>query len=148
MASGTSSAQETGSNVVIGGLVVQLLFFGFFVIVAAIFHVRITSHPTPESRSERDITAGQGWRQRNWVTILLALYVVSALILVRSVFRLVEYRGGYDGYIMTHEAFGYVFDALLMFVAMVVMNVYHPAVILGDGKGGNGRGRYSETVRL
>lgn len=92
------------------------------------------------------MTRAQGWRQRNWVTVLLALYVVSALILVRSVFRLVEYKGGYDGYVMTHEAFGYGFDALLMFVSMVVMNAYHPAVILVDGKGG--RRRYPEAVQL
>lgn len=146
MASGTSSSRTTGSNIVIGGLVVQLLFFGFFVVVAAVFHIRINQSPTSRSQTERDLTRRQGWRQRNWVTVLVALYIVSALILVRSIFRLVEYKDGFDGYIMTHEAFGYIFDALLMFIAMVVMNVQHPAVILGDGKGG--RMVYSEAVQL
>ncbi|KAJ5167208.1 uncharacterized protein N7482_005989 [Penicillium canariense] len=133
-----------------GGLMAAgTAFFGFFVIVAAIFHVRINEHPTPKSRHERAETSVQGWRQRNWVTVLLALYVVSALILIRCIFRLVEYKDGFDGYIMTHEAFGYIFDALLMFIAMVVMNVYHPAGILGDGKGGNRRhSEYSEAVQL
>lgn len=137
MASGSVSTRNTGSNVVIGGLVVQLLFFGFFVIVAAVFQFRIQKRPTSKSQSELEMTRHLGWRQRNWTTVLLALYIVSALILIRSIFRLVEYKYGFDGYIMTHECFGYVFDALLMFVAMVVMNVYHPAVILGDGKGGS-----------
>jgi magnesium-transporting ATPase (P-type) len=130
----TKDARTTGSNIVIGGLVVQLLFFGFFVVVAAIFHFRITKSPTTKSTNDRQMTSGQGWRQRNWTTVLIALYVVSALILIRSIFRLVEYKYGFNGYIMTHEVFGYIFDALLMFIAMVVMNVYHPAVILGDGK--------------
>lgn len=136
MASKKTSTRNTGSNVVIGGLVVQLLFFGFFVIVAAIFHRRITRSPTAKSSSERNMTAGQGWKQRNWVTVLLALYAVSALILIRSIFRLIEYKYGFDGYLMTHEVFSYIFDAVMMFGAMVVMNVYHPAVILGDGKTG------------
>lgn len=149
MASSSTSARETGSNVVIGGLVVQLLFFGFFVAVAAVFHYRIVKNPTSKSQNERMSTRAQGWRQRNWLTILLALYVVSALILIRSVFRLIEYKDGFDGYIMTHEVFGYIFDALLMFIAMVVMNVYHPAVILGDGKGGGRQySEYGEDVRL
>ena len=110
---------------------------------------RIEKNPTSKSQNERMATQALGWRQRNWVTVLLALYVVSALILNRSIFRLVEYKGGFDGYLMTHEVFGYIFDALLMFVAMIVMNVYHPAVILGDGKGEGMRySEYSETVRL
>jgi len=94
------------------------------------------------------MTRGLGWTRRNWVTILLASYVVSALILVRSIYRLIEYKYGYDGYIMTHEWFEYIFDALLMFIAMVVMNVYHPAVILGDGKGFHGSIPHSVDMHL
>ncbi|KAJ5937688.1 RTA-like protein [Penicillium verhagenii] len=134
MASKKTSTRNTGSNVVIGGLVVQLLFFGFFVITAALFHTRINKFPTPKSSEERELTQHQGWKKRNWVTVLIALYIVSILILVRSVFRLIEYKYGFDGYIMTHEVFSYIFDATIMFIAMVTMNIYHPAVILGDGK--------------
>ncbi|KAJ5096768.1 RTA-like protein [Penicillium angulare] len=134
MASKKTSTRNTGSNVVIGGLVVQLLFFGFFVIAAAIFHFRIDKSPTTKASSERHMAVGKGWKQRNWVTVLMALYVVSALILIRSIFRLIEYKYGFDGYIMTHEVFSYIFDAVMMFIAMVVMNIYHPAVIIGDGK--------------
>jgi hypothetical protein len=141
-----SSMHETGSNVTIGGLVIQLLFFGFFVVVTTVFHFRISRHPTTKSQTDLGITRSQGWKQRNWFTILVGLYIVSVLILVRSVFRLVEYREGYSGYIMTHEVFMYIFDGLLMWIAMIVMNIYHPAEILGNGKGG--QGEYSETMQL
>ncbi|OGE54784.1 hypothetical protein PENARI_c005G01303 [Penicillium arizonense] len=141
-----SSMHETGSNVTVGGLVIQLLFFGFFVVVTTVFHFRISRHPTSKSQTELGITRSQGWKQRNWSTILIGLYIVSVLILVRSVFRLVEYREGYSGYIMTHEVFMYIFDGLLMWIAMIVMNIYHPAEILGNGKGG--QGEYTETMQL
>ncbi|KAJ6093988.1 hypothetical protein N7467_002833 [Penicillium canescens] len=141
-----SSMHETGSNVTIGGLVIQLLFFGFFVVVTTVFHFRISRHPTSKSQTDLGITRSQGWKQRNWFTILVGLYIVSVLILVRSVFRLVEYREGYSGYIMTHEVFMYIFDGLLMWIAMIVMNIYHPAEILGNGK--RGQGEYSETMQL
>lgn len=140
------SMHEAGSNITVGGLVVQLLFFGFFVIVTTVFHFRISHQPTSKSQSDRDQTRSDGWRQRNWFTILIGLYIASFLILVRSVFRLVEYQEGYDGYLMTHEVFMYIFDALLMFIAMVVMNVCHPAKVIGNGK--EGSREYSDVVQL
>ncbi|KAJ5725388.1 uncharacterized protein N7483_006745 [Penicillium malachiteum] len=146
MASHKTSTRNTGSNVVMFGLVVQLLFFGFFVVTAAIFHFRISKYPTTKAASDIQRTTGQGWKQRNWKTVLLALYAVCTLILIRCIYRLIEYKYGYSGYLMTHEAFTYIFDALLMFVAMVIMNVYHPAVILGDGKSYMMHG--SEGMRL
>lgn len=140
------SMRDAGSNITIGGLVVQLLFFGFFVIVTTVFHFRISRQPTSKSQSDRDHTRGDGWKQRNWFTILIGLYIVSFLILVRSVFRLVEYKEGYNGYTMTHEVFMYIFDGLLMLIAMAVMNVCHPAEILGDGKSGSRE--YSDVMQL
>lgn len=38
-----------------------------------------------------------------WATLLWILYAASVLILVRSVFRLIEYGGGRDGYLMRKE---------------------------------------------
>ncbi|KAJ5351897.1 hypothetical protein N7452_000871 [Penicillium brevicompactum] len=142
----TGSNHDLGSNVTIGGLIVQLLFFGFFVVVTSVFHFRISRNPTSKSRADRDLTRGQGFKQRNWFTIIIGLYLVSFLILVRSIFRLVEYIEGYGGYIMTHEVFMYIFDAVLMWAAMVVENVYHPAEILGNGKSNNEG--YEETMQL
>ncbi|KAJ9487245.1 hypothetical protein VN97_g6083 [Penicillium thymicola] len=140
------SMREAGSNITIGGLVVQLLFFGFFVIVTTVFHFRVSRQPTSKSQSDRDQTRGDGWRQRNWFTILVGLYIASFLILVRSIFRLVEYEEGYNGYTMTHEVFMYIFDGLLMLITMVVMNVFHPAEVIGKGK--EESRDYSDVVQL
>jgi hypothetical protein len=143
---GGGNSRKIGSWVVIGGLVIQLFFFGFFVLTAAVFHIRLNRNPTSKAQAERSMSRARGWRQRDWTTVLLGLYLVSTLILIRSIFRLVEYVFGFNGFPMTHEAFMYIFDALLMFSAMVVMNVYHPAVILGDGKGGSQI--YADAVQL
>jgi hypothetical protein len=51
----------------------------------------------------------------------IVLYVVSLLILVRSVFGLIEYAGGSDGYLISHELFLYIFDALLVLGVLVVL---------------------------
>lgn len=67
---------------------------------------------------------------------MIALYIASILILIRSIVRVVEYLQGYDGYLMKTEVFIYVFDALLMFVTMLVLQYAHPSEInclLGRG---------------
>jgi hypothetical protein len=128
MASGTVSALKTGENIIIGGLVVQLLFFGCFVITSGIFHVRMRKVPTT-----RVLTQPIPWERQ-----LHALYGASALILVRSLFRLIEYAQGNDGYLISHEVFLYVFDSTLMLATMIWLAVVHPSKItalLGAGKG-------------
>lgn len=57
------------------------------------------------------------------------MYAVSLLIMVRSIFRAVEYLQGFNGYLLSHEGYLYGLDALLMFLVMVVLNVIHPSEI-------------------
>ena len=129
MASGTISSMNTGEYVTIAGLCVQLLFFSFFVITSAIFHIRIRQQPTPKV-TQLDQEGSRSTTHRTWESVLWGLYIACALILVRSIFRLIEYAQGNDGYLVSHEAFMYVFDAMLMFFAMVALNVSHSSVIL------------------
>jgi hypothetical protein len=55
------------------------------------------------------------------------LYAVSLLIMIRSVFRVVEYIMGYDGYLLAHEWSLYTFDSALMFLVTVIFYVYYPS---------------------
>jgi len=55
---------------------------------------------------------------------------------VRSIVRVVEYVQGYDGFIMSHEYFLYVFDSLVMWLAMLVMNWIHPSEVAAFLRGG------------
>ncbi|KAL2860135.1 RTA1 like protein-domain-containing protein [Aspergillus pseudodeflectus] len=127
-----------GENLTIVALIIQVLFFTFFLITSIIFHKRINTSPTAQSRetSLHWTLTPRTLLAKNWITLLIALYTVSALILIRSVFRLVEFIDGYGGFLMTHEAFIYIFDTLPMFVVMVVMNLWHPCFVIRDGKGG------------
>lgn len=128
MASGTIDALHTGEKIIIAGLVVQLLFFGFFIITGVTFHVRIVRQPTPKLFAQ----------SFPWERQLYALYVSSLLILVRCIFRLIEYAQGNSGYLISHEAFLYVFDAVLMLATMIWLAFIHPSEItslLANGRG-------------
>lgn len=99
---------DLANNIIIGGLVLQLLWFGLFVVIALIFHRRMMLAPTARSY-QSDI---------KWRSYLHALYVASVLIIVRNIFRLIEYCQGSNGYLLTTEVFVYCLDALPMFLVV------------------------------
>ncbi|KAF7922879.1 uncharacterized protein EAE97_011043 [Botrytis byssoidea] len=129
MASGTASALATGEYITIAGLAIQLAFFSVFIFTATLFHRRFqrTTNTAPMRMSVNHIM-----KNRNWEALLYVLYITSALILIRSAFRLIEYAGGNDGYLLSHEVFAYIFDATLMFFVMVILNLFHPSDVMGD----------------
>ncbi|GLA02535.1 hypothetical protein AnigIFM60653_002009 [Aspergillus niger] len=108
-----------GKGMVIVGLLIQIVMFGFFVVTAMVFQFRLPRLPTPGARDPRI----------NWRRHLYLLYGVSLLIMVRSLFRVAEYALGDTGYPLTHEWTLYVFDALLMSLSMVVWVVWYPGTL-------------------
>ena len=44
---------------------------------------------------------------------------------IRSIFRVVEFSGGWFGYVATHESYFYCFDFLMIFFCFVVFTVFH-----------------------
>lgn len=64
-----------------------------------------------------------------WKRHIYVLYVTSLLVLVRSIFRVIEYIQGEDGYLLSREIYLYACDAALMVVVMVLFNVIHPSQI-------------------
>ncbi|PWY78445.1 hypothetical protein BO94DRAFT_558759 [Aspergillus sclerotioniger CBS 115572] len=105
-----------GKDMVVVGLMIQIIMFGFFVVTAMMFQIRLQRRPTPGAVDGRI----------NWRGHLHLLYSVSLLIMVRSLFRVVEYVLGDTGYPLTHEWTLYTFDALLMALAMVAWLVWYP----------------------
>ena len=62
--------------------------------------------------------------------------------MVRSIFRVVEYLQGFSGYLLEHEIYLYIFDAVLMLTVMVVFILIHPSevnALLKGGKAAKGR---------
>lgn len=114
-ASGTITAYNTGEKLILAGLFCQIAIFGFFVFIAFLFHHRCNQQPTYKAKENVF-----PWQRDLWV-----LYTISTIILVRSIFRVIEYLQGNNGYLISHEAFLYVFDAILMAIVMVVFLVFY-----------------------
>ncbi|OQE12568.1 hypothetical protein PENVUL_c001G07951 [Penicillium vulpinum] len=115
----TGNNVKLGSNIVVAGLVIQVIMFGLFIITSIVFEVRMRRSPPTEALDERI----------NWTSRVRTLYAVSALILIRSIFRVVEYAAGNDGYPLTHEWMLYVFDAVLMIISMIIWGIWYPGML-------------------
>ncbi|KAH7111516.1 RTA1 like protein-domain-containing protein [Dactylonectria estremocensis] len=104
------------TRIVVIGLMIQIIIFGLFCVLAIIWHRRMRLAPvSPIARIAGDSPDFIHWEADLWM-----LYSVSLLIMVRSVFRVVEYCQGHTGYALSHEWTLYVFDAALMFAAAVI----------------------------
>jgi hypothetical protein len=115
----TGSNVRLGENIVVVGLFIQIIMFGLFAVTTVLFHVRFQQCSLSEVHSE----------QIPWKQSLNMLYAVSALIMVRSIFRVAEYVTGQGGYPLTHEWTLYMFDSLLMFIVMFIFFVWYPSRI-------------------
>lgn len=105
------------------GIAFQLVFILLFLALAIRLFIQI-SHQPPSSD-----------RKRARILIFVELAVVI-LISVRIIFRLIEYSHGLNSSISRHEAFQYVFDSTLMFIAMALFNIEHPGRLM-PGKDSN-----------
>jgi hypothetical protein len=113
----THNDQKMGESVILGGLGIQILFFGFFIATTVTFHRRINKNPTARSYS---VTGP--WRQH-----ILALYVSSALIMIRSVFRMIEFGMGNDSVLMGNEGYLLGLDGALMLIVAMAFLWSHPS---------------------
>ncbi|KAJ5193528.1 hypothetical protein N7449_009670 [Penicillium cf. viridicatum] len=119
MGSDNADSRDTGSYLIVGGLFVQIVFFGCFIVTALLFHIRIHRKPTQRVLTNRP----------PFLRHLVALYATSLLIFVRSIVRVIEFIQGFDGFVISHEIFIYLFDAVLMLAVMFIMNWVHPSEV-------------------
>jgi hypothetical protein len=73
---------KTGENIILGGLILQILIFTFFVVVASIWHRKLNATPTAAAA------------ELPWKKYIGLLYAASVFITVRNLCRVIEYALG------------------------------------------------------
>ncbi|ORY16393.1 RTA1 like protein-domain-containing protein [Clohesyomyces aquaticus] len=115
---------DLGEHVILGGLILQILIFGFFIIVALVWHRRLNAHETVEARRG----------EMPWRRYIKLLYVASVCIMVRNVCRVVEYAMGRNGFLITHEWALYLYDFVLMVATFIICLHWYDPNIKTDSK--------------
>ncbi|KAG8752950.1 hypothetical protein FRC14_006574 [Serendipita sp. 396] len=123
-----------GRNILLGGLVLQIVAFCIFLIIAILFHLK-TRRLMNEKRDEKD-----GEKARSLRPLFIAFYASGFFVTGRSVFRAIEF-GVIDfqtrsrGYLYDNEWPFYVLDAAPILFATILFNFVHPASFLPRNKG-------------
>ncbi|KAH7151907.1 RTA1 like protein-domain-containing protein [Dactylonectria estremocensis] len=115
----TGNGEKIGRRILIGGLVFQLVAFALFLSIFHKFHV------LGNRKSVEDAPKG-------WQMVVRAVYISSALIMVRCIYRVCEFSEGMDGYAFRTEWLFWVFECLPMVGAIGVFCIYHPSRCLGQ----------------
>lgn len=128
-----------GTNIMIAGLAFQVFTMLMFSLCSLDFGLRVLrrrsrmgSDAFDQSEPVRSIRATSYFK-----AILAALAVSTLTILWRSAYRVAELSEGWDGPLLANEGLFIAFEGVLIVVAVLVLNVFHPSIAFGevmDGK--------------
>ncbi|KAF2810789.1 uncharacterized protein BDZ99DRAFT_497746 [Mytilinidion resinicola] len=107
----TDKQRQVGANLVKASLILQACLFGAFGLMAAMF----------QHRAQKANVLSKKLR-----TVLYVLYVSATIITIRCIYRIVEYVEGWQGKVYQNEAYFWVFEASIMFVNTLLLNIWHP----------------------
>ncbi|KAJ7615484.1 RTA1 like protein-domain-containing protein [Roridomyces roridus] len=135
---------KLGTKISMVGLVLQLLSFLFFVCLLIVFGWRLqTRFPGLWNAPQQDRTPFKVLGKepsRNWHLLYWTMCLTCVGILVRSVFRIAEFAGGYNGYLADHEGYFYIFDSLTLWVSMTLYCFVWPTRFMEPHTEGAGPG--------
>ncbi|KAF2502346.1 RTA1-domain-containing protein [Lophium mytilinum] len=111
-----------GNAIVVAGLGVQIIVFIAFMVCCVSFNIRFRAH-VAETGAARDVP---------WQACLSMLYATSPAILVRNIYRMVEFIMG-SGYLFDNEWPTYAFDGALMLLVMIGFFIWYPSQLKSRG---------------
>ena len=106
-----------GDYIIVAGLIIQVLMFAGFMWCCLSFNRKFSAHIAQKGEAS----------QVPWQACLNMLYATSMAILVRNIYRVVEFIMGQDGFLMITEWPTYVFDGALMLLVMAGFFIWYPS---------------------
>ena len=118
-AESNQKSPSTANNILLAGLAIQVFSFAvcFAILCACIWRV--------SQQKDKTVWAASASAR----TLLLALVITSALVELRTIFRLIETAQGVFGFLSSHEAFFGCLEYLPIVLAVSTWNVLHPGYL-------------------
>ncbi|KAF7293868.1 hypothetical protein HMN09_01182900 [Mycena chlorophos] len=126
----TLSAANQGADIMLGGIGFQFAVVVIFTFLVTDFLIRrARDAPWRPAEPTSTIVPGTRMSQRTRIT-LYALAFSNTVLFIRSVYRLIELSGGWEGRIIHTQVYFNVLDGGMIVLAMAVWNFVHPGVFL------------------
>jgi hypothetical protein len=138
---------QSGTNIMIAGLISQVISMVFFFIVWGDFALRVRRNKMSGALSRTQpplyefLRSTKGFQFFQW-----SLFIATILIFVRCIYRVAELWDGFSGHLANDEATFMIFEGPFIIIALVAMTVFHPGRVFNDlwvpaGKGMRSNGR-------
>ncbi|EMD42086.1 hypothetical protein CERSUDRAFT_110633 [Gelatoporia subvermispora B] len=120
----TNSGANLGGNIMLAGIIIQMIFLTIFAACAGEFLWRY-SRDRPYRRVQ-----GQRREMDSKLRMLVnGLTASTVFLFIRAVYRTAELADGWNGRIIETQVYFTVFDGLMVVLAMLIMNVTHPGFL-------------------
>ena len=140
-----STTQDTGTNLMIAGVIFQvviLVFFGYFLVEYAV--------RTHRRRDQLSAESLQLFHSTNFRCFMFAVAVAYMGVFIRCVYRIPELTGGWRSELMREETEFIILEGAMIVLSVLVLTVFHPGYCfpaLGNtiGKNRAARGKSMDT---
>ncbi|KAF4468428.1 RTA1 like family [Fusarium albosuccineum] len=125
---------KTGSNIMIAGLAFQVATILGFILCSLDFALRTMRRQRAlgDAALDQRPQVVKVRNSRRFKAFLGALSLASFCILWRSAFRVAELSEGWDGPVMGDQYMFVGFEGILIIVAVVALNIFHPALCMKE----------------
>jgi hypothetical protein len=125
-----SKSPAYGGHIMLVGIVIQMIAVTIYSALAFEFVFRYVKDK-PFQRPNNQPPTGNYSLDPAMKSMLFGLGISTALIYIRSVYRVIELSDGWSGHIITTEWYFNFFDATMIMTAMFCLNFFHPGRLLG-----------------
>ncbi|KAK0462876.1 RTA1 like protein-domain-containing protein [Desarmillaria tabescens] len=139
-----ASGATLGGNIMLGGIVFQLVVITCYAILATEFLIRyLQNRPiyarigsTAARQSEVTLPSNEqyfrGDLSRKIKLMMIALSFNTLCLYIRAIYRTIELSDGWNGRIITTEVYFNVLDGAMVVLAIYAINFAHPGWLLGQ----------------
>ena len=128
MSDGDSHIQHAAINIMVTGIAFQVASLAAFMTACAEFSVRVRRAAAAE------LNPGfAGVRAtRRFKLFLWALGLATLNIFIRSVFRCVELKNGFQGKLANNQVTFMILEGAMVITAVLLLTAFHPGVVFGS----------------
>ena len=116
---GKKQSTDTSTAIMVGGIIFQLVFTCIFTWLYQ--YVLFRGFPTIR-------------RNKPLLQLASATYLAVTCMVLRGIYRSMELRQGWRGYLITNERFAIAMEGSPMLIAIILFNVFHPERLLREAR--------------
>ncbi|KAH7408998.1 RTA1 like protein-domain-containing protein [Cadophora sp. MPI-SDFR-AT-0126] len=119
----TQNDVDTGTDIMIAGLIFQVVSLVAFVLLCCDFALRL--HKNRNAWSTQNASVFESWIFK---AFLCALAVSTLCIIIRSTFRAIELFDGFTGKLANDQVLYMILEPPMITIAVVALTVFHPGI--------------------